>query len=199
MHRLLLAPLCAAALTLAAAGAGRARQQKTSAQCEQAPKGERNWEQLNGEYVFFDYALCPPGVEPASPLVMVWLTTRGDGISVEKWERGRDGADLVTVFHGKKKAFTLYRDLAAVPLKVFKAERRSTVPSETAARPFLQEGNSLVPAENLTPESAARVAKVFESADGLVRRAQGKVALIRETERISAIVDALARPLKARE
>ena len=198
MHKCLLALLFFTALAAAPAGAGRA-QQKIPARCEQAPKGERNWEVLKEEYVYFDYVLCPPGVDPPSPLVMVWLTVRGDAISVEKWAQGRDGADLVTVFHGKKKAYTLYRDLAAVPLKVFKAERRSTVPTETATRPFLQEGSSLIPAENLTPESAARVAKVFENADVLVRQAQNKVAMIRETPRIAVVVESLERPLKAQD
>jgi hypothetical protein len=198
MRRLLLTLLFFTALTSAPAGAVRA-QQKTSARCEQAPKGERNWEMLKNDYVYFDYVLCPPGLDPPSPLVRVWLTTKGDGISVEKWEQGRDGADLVAVFHGKKKAYTLYRDLAAVPLNVFKAERRSNVPAETAARPFLQEGSSLIPAENLTPESAARVAKAFENADVLVRRAQGKVTLLRETARIEVVVDSLDRPLKAQD
>ena len=197
MRKYLIALLFFAALGSAPAGTGHA--QKVPSRCEQAFKGERNWEVIGGEYVYFDYVLCPLGTDPPSPLVMIWLTKSGDGIAVEKWAQARDGADLVNVFHGKKKTYTLYRDLNAVPLKVFKAERRSTVPSGLAGQPFLQDGSSLVPLGNLTPESAARVTKVFENADALVKQAERKVALIRATERIGAIVAALDSPLKQQD
>lgn len=202
MRRFLTALLLAASASAAAAEAraqtGEGYLQKKRAGCEQAPRTEPNREQLSQGVVYFDYELCPPGLEPAAPLVMILLTTHGDVISVEKWTEGRDGADFVAFYHGKKIAFTLYRDLAAVPLKVFKAERRSGVPAETAARPFLVNGTSLIPFENLTEESAERVAKVLEGADTLVKRAQSKVSLTREAERLRLIVDLLDRPPKAR-
>lgn len=200
MRKLLAALLLAAA---SPAGAGLAQTgegylQKKRAGCEQAPRTDRNWEQLPQGTVYFDYELCPPGLEPAAPLVMILLTTHGDVVSVEKWAQGRDGADFVAFYRGKKVAFTLYRDLAAVPAKVFKPERRSGVPAETAARPFLVDGAKLIPFENLTEESAERVAKVLEGADTLVKRAQAKVSLIREAERLRLIVDLLDRPPRAR-
>ena len=198
MRKYLLAVLFFAALGAAPAPTGHA--QKVPKGCEQAYKGERNWEQLaGGGYVYFDYVLCPAGIDPPGPLVMVWLTKDGDAVAVEKWAQGREGAELLNVFHGKKKAYTLYRDLAAVPLKVFKAERRAAVPSLMAGEPFLQEGSSLVPLGNLTPESAARVTKAFGSADALIKQAERKGALIRETESIEAVVAALAVPLKTQQ
>jgi phosphopantetheine adenylyltransferase len=56
-----------------------------------------------------------------------------------------------------------------------------------------------VPLSNLTPESAARASKVFESADVLVRKEQKKVALLHETPRVATIVDALEKPPKAQK
>lgn len=102
-------------------------------------------------------------------------------------------------FNGKKKVYTLYRDLNAVPLTVFKAERRGSVPADMAGQPFLVEGVSLIPSENLTPESAERARKLFENADMLIRQAQHKVALIRETARIAVVVEPLHYPLKAQK
>ncbi|HJQ35203.1 MAG TPA: hypothetical protein VJ866_23835 [Pyrinomonadaceae bacterium] len=173
--------------------------QKKQAECTQAPKTERNWDLLGQEYVYWDYVLCPADIDPPSPLVRVWLTTSGDGFAVEKWTQTRDGADSVSVFHGKKKAFTLYHDLAAVPLKVFKAERRSAVPTEMAAQPFMLEGTTLVPLENLEHESAEKAKKVFESADVLVRQAERKMSLLRESSRVAAVVDSLKNPLKVQK
>ena len=177
--------------------AGGGRGQKKPAKCEMASPVDRNWEQIERDYVFFDYVLCPPGLQPPAPLVRVWLTTRGDGFGIEKWAEGRDGADSVSVYRGKKLAFTLYRDLDAVPLSLFKAERRSAVPAEMARQPFLLESPSLIPLENLTPESAERVKKVFGSADVLINHAQRKSALLNESPRIGIVVNALAQPLKA--
>lgn len=172
---------------------------KRPAKCEQAAPAERNWEEFNGEYVYWDYIVCPPGAEPSGLLVKVWLTGRGDGYSLEKWSPGRDGADAVVVYHRTKKAFTLYRDLDAIPLKMFKAERRSSVPAETAKQPFLAQGSSLIPLENLTPQSAERVTKIFESSDVLVRQSQRKMALIRETAKIETIFTSLKEPLKEQQ
>ncbi len=171
--------------------------QKKQAQCGQAAQGERNWELIEQDYVYFDYILCPADMNPPQPLARIWITTRGNGIAVEKWAQDRDGADSVSKFYGKKKAYTLYRDLDAVPLKVFKAESRSGVPAETGHRPFMAEGSNLVPFENLTPESAERVKKVFENADIIIKKAQNKVAMIRQTPQIAVIVDSLNLPLKA--
>ena len=82
---------------------------------------------------------------------------------------------------------------------MFKAERRAGVPAETGKQPFMAEGSNLVPLENLTPESAERVRKVFESADIIVRSAQGKMQLIRETQRIGVVVASLDTPLKVQK
>ena len=179
--------------------AGGGRGQKKPAECEMASSVDRNWEQIERDYVFFDYVLCPPGLQPPAPLVRVWLTTRGDGFAIEKWAEGRDGADSVSVYRVKKRALTLYRDLGAVPLTIFKAERRSAVPSGMTAQPFMQEGINLIPLENLKPESAERVRKVFESADILVRAAQRRTTLLNDSPKIGVIVTALAQPLKAQE
>jgi hypothetical protein len=177
--------------------AGEGRGQKKPDKCEMPSPVERNWELMGRDYVYFDYVLCPPGLEPPTPLVRVWLTTKGDGFGIEKWTDGRDGADLVSVYRGKKRAFILYRDLDAVPLSLFKAERRSTVAAEMARQPFLLEGPNLIPLENLTPESVERVKNVFGSADVLIKQAQRKSALLNESPRIGIVVDALAQPLKA--
>jgi hypothetical protein len=197
MRKALLTTLFGAALAAAPDGAGFA--QKKQGRCEQAAQTERNWEMIGQDYVYFDYVLCPADANSADPLVRVWITTRGDGIAVEKWLPERDGADSVSVFNGKKKAYTLYRDLNAVPLKVFKSERRSAVPPDMAGQPFLVEGSSLVPLENLTPDSAERAKKVLESADVLIRHAQRKGQLLRESQRIAAIVNTLEEPLKAQK
>jgi hypothetical protein len=170
------------------------------ARCEQAAAMARNWDVIeSGEYVYWDYLLCPPDVKPANPLVKVWLTGRGEGYSLERWAAGRDAADLVTAYDGTKRAFTLYRDLDAVPLALFKAERRPGVAAETARSPFLFRGTSLIPVENLAGESAERVRKVFASADHLVRQAQLKKALLHDMAQIEAIFDALKRPLKEQQ
>jgi hypothetical protein len=197
MRKLSISLLCAAALVMPPARA--ASGQKKSSQCEQAAQTERNWEVIGDDYVYFDYILCPADVKPANPLVKVWLTTRGNGFAVEKWTPDRDGADDVAVFYGTKKAFTLYRDLNAVPLKIFKAESRAGVPADTAKQPLLADGNSLIPFENLTPDSAEKAKKVFEAADILIRGAQAKIQLLRETARIGVIVNSLDRPLKAQK
>lgn len=199
MRYLFLTNLLAVSLSLVAQHANSGAIIKRPPKCEPAALAQRNWEEFGGEYVYWDYILCPPGAEPSGLLVKVWLTGRGDGYSVEKWSPARDGADAVVVYHGTKKAFTIYRDLEAIPLKVFKAERRSAVPAQTAGRPFLAQGSSLVPLENLTPESAERVTKIFESGDVLVRQAQRKTALLRESEKIEAIFKALKEPLKEQQ
>lgn|GEM_PF-7053281 len=177
--------------------AGEGRGQKKSYKCESASPVERNWELIGREYVFFDYVLCPPDAQPPAPLVRVWLTTKGDGFAIEKWAEGRDGADSVSVYRGKKLAFIIYRDLDAVPLSLFKAERRSAVSEEIARQPFLVDAPNLIPLENLTPESAETVKKVFENADVLIKQAQQRNALLNESRRIGVVVDALAQPLKA--
>jgi hypothetical protein len=135
-------------------------------------------------------------MDPASPLVRIWITIQSDGIALEKWAQDRDGADIVSVFHGKKKVYTLYRDLSAIPLKVFKTESRSGVSSEIGKQPFLAEGPTLAPLENLTLESVDRARKVFEHADVLIRKAQRQLSLNGEPLRIVTIVDALDKPLK---
>ncbi len=197
MLRVLLTFLFATVLVMMSFAAAFA--QNKPAQCEQAPRTDRNWEVIGIEYVYFDYILCPANTQPPSPLVKVWITTNGNGFAVEKWAQDRDGADTVSVFYGSKRAFTLYRDLNAIPLRIFKAERRTAVPAEIGKQPFMGEGTTLVPLENLTPDSAERVRKVFEVTDGLIRAAQKKVPLLRETTRIAVIVEALELPLKAQK
>jgi hypothetical protein len=160
---------------------------------------ERNWELVGQDYIYFDYVLCPADMTPRNPLVRVWITTHGDGFAVEKWAQERDGADSVSVFHGKKKAYTIYRDLNAIPLTVFKAESRAGVPAETGRQPFLAEGSTLVPFENLTTDSAEKVKKVFENADILIKKAQSKVSLLREAQRMGAVVNSLDSPLKVQK
>jgi hypothetical protein len=93
MRRFLLALLIAAALPLGAASG-----QKKQSRCETAARIERNWEVIGQDYVFFDYVLCPPGIDPPQPLVRVWITTAGNGFGLEKWAPGADGADVVSVF-----------------------------------------------------------------------------------------------------
>lgn len=200
----ILTPTLVALLSLGAAAAGRAQNapmpgQKKPARCEPATHTIRNWELIGSEYVFWDFVLCPPDTKPPSPLVRVWLTGRGDGYSVERWAPGRDGADLVAVYDGKKRAFTLYRDLDAIPLALLKAERRAAVAAETAKQPFLLRGPVLIPLENLTPESSERVIKVFRNADVLVRKAQLKTPLLHETQKIEAIFKSLELPLKEQQ
>jgi hypothetical protein len=196
MRKFLLPLLFAAALVaIADVGLG---QQKPS-QCEQGPNQPRNWELIGNDYVYFDYILCPADIKPPQPLVRIWITTQGDGVAVEKWAQGRDGADLISMFHGTKKAYTLYRDLDAIPLKVFKAESRKSVPAGMSKQPFLIEGSDIIPLENLTAESAEKVKKAFESADIIIKSAQRKVALYHETPKIEAILDALNKPLKAQK
>jgi hypothetical protein len=193
MRYLLLIHLFASLLTAQQAGAGIVKNKPPK--CEQAAPAVRNWDVIEDEYVYWDYLLCPPD-EKSNPLVKVWLTGRGDAYSVEKWAQERDGADAVVVYRGTKKDFILYRDLNAIPLSMFKAERRSAVPAETASRPFMAKGSSLVPLENLTPESAERVVKIFQSGDVLVRQAQARGALLRDTPKIRVIFEAMNVPLK---
>lgn len=195
--------------------AGTALGQKKRGECVQAARKERSRDKVGQDYVYMDYVLCSPGMEPPNPLVRVWMTTRveqadvakwgpsRDGadlqINVERWSAGRDGADLVSVSHGGKTAYTLYRDLDAVPLQLFKAERRAAVPTEMAGQPFVREGGTLIPLENLTPESAERVRKVFEDADALVRLAQRKTTLNQDSKRISGMVESLKDPPKGQD
>ena len=196
MSKILLTLLFVAALTvLLPAGAGLG--QKKQSQCEQAAQTNRNWELIGRDYIYFDYVLCPANMNPASPLIRVWITTHGDGLAVEKWAEDGDRADVVSMFNGKKKAYTLYRDLNAIPLQVFKAEHRSGVAAETSKQLFLAQGNSLIPLENLTPDSAERARKVFENADVLIRTAQIKGALLHDASRMAAIFESLNSPLKA--
>jgi hypothetical protein len=138
-------------------------------------------------------------MDPAKPLVSVWITTRGNGIAVEQWAQGRDGADNVAVYHGKKRAYTLYRDLDAIPLKMLTAERRPGIPADMSTQPFVAEGLDLIPFKSLTPESAERARKVFENADALIKKARDKVPLLHEFTRTAAIVDSLNSPLKAQK
>ncbi len=49
------------------------------------------------------------------------------------------------------------------------------------------------------PESAAKAKKVFESADILIRQAERKLSLLRDTARVAAVVDAIKNPLKAQQ
>jgi hypothetical protein len=180
------------------ANGGAGSGQKKPAQCELGPNQPRNWELLGENYVYFDYVLCPADLNPPQPLVRIWITTRGEGIAVENWTKGRDSADVVSMFHGKKKDYTLYRDLNAIPLTVFKAEKRSSVPADMAGQPFMAEGVNLVPLENLTSESADKVKKVFETADAIIKSAQRKTPLLYEAPKIGVIVDALDTPPKGR-
>ena len=197
MRKALLTSVFGAALALASVNAGFGQQKPSK--CEQADPAERNWEQLERGYVYFDYVICPLGMDPPNPLVRVWITTQGDGIAVEKWAEGRAGADRVSMYHGKKKAYTLYRDLDAIPLAAFNSEARAGVPADLAGQPFLDEGRLLIPLKNLAPESAERVNKAFENADGLVEKAQRKVALLREVRRIENLVNALDKPIKPKK
>jgi len=196
MRRILLTMLFATALTVllpVGAGLGQNKQSK----CEPAAQTNRNWDQIGGNYIYFDYVLCPADMDPPNPLIRVWITTQGNGLAVEKWSPDRDGADVVSMFNGKKKAYTLYRDLNAIPLQVFKAEHRSGVAAETSKHLFLAQGNNLVPLENLTAESAERATKVFENADVLIRTARIKGALLHDASRMATIFESLNRPLKA--
>jgi hypothetical protein len=177
----------AAMLAPARAGLG----QKKEAKCEDGPRGARNWEQIGRDYVYFDYVLCPADVDPPGPLVRVWITTRGQGIALERWAQDREGADSVAVYDGKKKAYTLFRDLKAVPLKMLKAERRSGIPAEVAGEPFMVKGLELIPLQNLTPDSGERVKKVFAEADTVIKKAGSKVPLLFESSRIGVIAESL--------
>ena len=197
MPRVLLTSVLGAALLMASAYTGFGQQKP--AKCEQADPAERNWEQLERGYVYFDYVLCPPGMSPPNPVVRVWITTQGNGIALEKWAEGRAGADRVSMYHGKKKAYTLYRDLDAIPLEAFNSEARAAVPADVAGQPFLDEGRLLIPLKNLAPDSAERVKKAFENADELVVKAQRRVALLREAGRIANLVNALDRPIKPKK
>lgn len=181
---------------LAVSPSGAVHGQKKQVKCEESAKTDQNWVLMGQDYIYFAYEVCPADMNPASPLVRIWITTNGDGFAVEKWAPGRDGADNVSVFHGKKKVYTLYRDLSAVPLKVFKTESRAGVSADMGKQPFLAEGPTLAPLENLTPESVERAKKVFENADVLIKKAQRMLSLNGEPLRIAAIVDALDKPLK---
>jgi len=196
MRMFLLTLLLVTTVVLAAATG---QVQKKPSKCEQGTFMPRNWEMIEKDYIFFDYILCPADMKPSSPLVRVWITTRGYGFAVEKWAPDRDGADAVSVFYENKRAFTLYRDLKAIPLQLFKAERRTGVAEEIARQPFFMEGTTLVPSENLTPESAERAKKVFENADIVIKKAQAKLPLLYDASRLKAIADNLDRPLKAQQ
>lgn len=186
-------------LTVAASLGDAALGQKKQAQCEQSSKTVRNWSLIGRDYVYFDYILCPASEDAQEPLVKVWITTRGNGYSVEKWAQDRDGADAISMFHDKKQAYTLYRDLNAVPLTLFKAERRAAVPANIGSESFLLEGSRLIPLKELTPQSAEMVKRVFKNADIVIRRAQDKVPLIAESHRLGAIAESLDEILKARK
>jgi len=186
-------------ITVAASPAGVGFGQKKQAQCEESSKATRNWALIDRDYVYFDYILCPAGMEPQKPLVWVWITMRDNGYAVEKWAQDRDGADAVSVFHDKKKVYTLYADLNAVPLTLFKAERRAAVPTNMSRQPFLLEGSQLIPLEKLTPDSAEALKYVFKNADILIKKAQGKVPLLHESPRIGALAESLDKLLKARK
>ena len=188
MHRLLIILLLAPILV---APAGALLGQKKPTKCEVGPRGMRNWELVGRDYVYFDYVICPADINPRNPLVRVWITTRGNGIALEKWTQDRQGADNVSMFNGEKKAYTIYRDLNAIPLTLLKAERRSSVPADVAGRPFLGEGVSLIPIKNLTPDSAKWVEKAFEEADSVIKKAEAKEVLLYEAPRIGAIVESL--------
>ena len=194
MRRALITLLIVTSVVMLPIEVGRGQIKK--AQCQTIAPGEQNWALMGQDYVYFDAVLCPADMDPANPLVRIWITSNGDGIAVEKWSQSRNGADLVSVFHGKKKVYTVYRDLNAVPLSVFKAERRSGVATEVAKLPFFVEGTTLAPFENLTPDSAERASKTFENADILIKTAEAKGAPINETVRILTIIDALDKPLK---
>jgi hypothetical protein len=186
-------------ITVAASPAGVGFGQKKQAQCEQSSKAVRNWALIDRDYVYFDYVLCPASAEPQNPLVRVWITTRGNGYAVEKWAQDRDGADAISMFHEKKQAYTLYRDLNAVPLTLFKAERRAAVSGDMGRQPFLLEGSYLLPMEKLKPDSVEMVKRAFNNADIIIKKAQGKVALLHEAPRLGALVDSLDGLLKARK
>ena len=197
MRKVLLSLIVVAAvLTLAGATFG---QQKKQTKCEIGPNRPRNWEQIEDRYIYFDYVLCPADPDAARPLIRIWLTRGDTGIAVEKWAQNRDVADTITVFEGQKKLYTLYRDLDAVPLKVFKAESRSRVPAEMAKHSFLAQGSSLIPLENLTPESAERAARAFRNADTAMEAARRKLPLLPEAPRLGTIIKDLDRPLEAQK
>jgi hypothetical protein len=177
--------------------AGAAFGQQKSERCEDGARSPRNWELFGRDYVYFDYVLCPADLKPPRPLVRVWITTRGEGYAVERWAPARERADVVSVFHGKKKAYTLYRDLDAVPLEMLKAERRPLIPAELSSQPFMLQDVQLVPLVNFTPESAERARKIFESADAIIQTAQKKTPLLYASTRIGALVEALEQPLKS--
>src|SRR5256885_6870732 len=56
--------------------AGAPRRPKIPDKCEMPSPYARNWELIGHYYVFFDYVLCPPGLQPPAPLVSVWLTAK---------------------------------------------------------------------------------------------------------------------------
>lgn len=196
MHKFLLTVLLTTTVVASPSGAGSG--QKKQPQCEHSPQTVRNWELIDRDYIYFDFVLCPAGTG-SNPFVRVWITTRGNGYAVERWAQDRDGADAVTMFQKERQAFTLYRDLGAVPLTLFRAERRSAVPAEMGRQPFLLEGTLLLPIEKLTPESVERVKNVFKDADVLIKKSQQKVPLLHESRRVAAVADSLDKILKARK
>lgn len=165
--------------------------QKKQAQCEQSSRSVRNWELIGQFYVYFDSVLCPASADPQNPLVRVWITTRGNQYAIEKWAQDRNGADVISMFHDNKQIYTLYRDLNAVPLTMFKAERRAAVPVHMGNQSFLLEGFNLIPLEKLTPDSVAIVKRVFKNADIIIKTAQDKVPLLSEAPRLAAVAEAL--------
>jgi hypothetical protein len=165
--------------------------------CEVGGRLPRNWAQFESIYVYFDYVLCPPDLKPARPLVQVWITGEGNSYEVDKLRVDRDGADVISVYRDKNKAFTLYRDLNAVPLSIFHADRRGQVPPEVAGKPFLQEGKLLIAFENLKSESGERVKKAFKGADAVIKAAERKVPLLHESSNIKEVYFALMTSLKS--
>ena len=194
MRRLLIVSLlCASALAMRGDASG----QKKQAPCRANPPIERNWELVGRDYMYFGYTLCPPDVANDSrPLVTVWFTLRGDGISVVKWRKDRHGADQVSLSRGDKRAYIIFHDLDAIPVGLLKAESRGGIPAETAKQPFLAEGKTLIPAENLPPEAAQRIKKAFEYADALIQKGESEVSLLHESNKMVALADLLNRPFK---
>jgi hypothetical protein len=188
--------LCGAALALPLGPQGQ-KPPGQQAQCRPNAPIERNWELIGHDYMYFGYTICPPAIaNDAHPLVTIWLTFRGDGISVAKWCTDRTGADQVSVSHGDKKAYTLFRDLNAVSIGLLKAESRPSIPAEIAAQPFLTEGKTLVPTVNLTPEAAERIKQIFATADTLIQKGENEQSLLHVSDKLAALADLLNHPFK---
>ena len=159
--------------------------------CEEGPQGTSNWDMHGQDYVYFDYTICPAKMDPPTPLVRVMITTRGQGIALEKWIENRDGVDSIVVFDKKKTAYTLFRDLNAIPLKMLSADRRSAIPATMGTQPFLARGLDLVPFQSLSSEQSGRIKKVLDDADIIIKKAQGRLVLLYESKRIVDIASGL--------